>query len=64
MRDKELKLNTNGNIGFGATLGIVFIALKLCHVITWSWIWVLAPIWIELCIGIIFAIILILYERS
>ncbi len=26
-------------------LGIVFITLKLCGVITWSWFWVLAPLW-------------------
>jgi len=28
-------------------LTILFIALKLCHVIDWSWWWVLAPTWIE-----------------
>lgn len=26
-------------------LGIVFIVLKLCHVIDWSWWWVTAPFW-------------------
>lgn len=26
-------------------LGIVFIILKLCDVIAWSWVWVLAPFW-------------------
>jgi hypothetical protein len=25
---------------------ILFIALKLCTVITWPWFWVLAPLWI------------------
>jgi hypothetical protein len=29
-----------------AVLGIVFITLKLCHVIAWSWLWVLAPFWV------------------
>ena len=29
-------------------LTIVFVTLKLCKVITWSWIWVLAPLWIPL----------------
>jgi hypothetical protein len=24
----------------------VFIVLKLCGVITWKWVWVLAPLWI------------------
>lgn len=33
--------------GFTSLLQIVFITLKLCHVINWSWFWVLSPIWIE-----------------
>lgn len=27
-------------------LGLVFIPLKLTNLIAWSWLWVLAPIWI------------------
>lgn len=27
-------------------LAIVFITLKLCGVIAWSWLWVLSPLWI------------------
>ena len=44
-----------GGIGFTGALTIVFIVLKLCHVIEWSWLWVLSPIWISfiICIGII-----------
>lgn len=34
---------------FGA-LTIAFIVLRLCHVITWSWLWVLSPIWIPLLV--------------
>jgi hypothetical protein len=33
------------NIGFLNTLTIVFVVLKLCKVITWSWWWILAPTW-------------------
>jgi len=33
-------------IGIAGVLGIVFIVLKLCEVIAWSWLWVLAPFWI------------------
>ena len=32
-------------LGFMQILTIVFIVLKLCHVIEWSWLWVLAPLW-------------------
>ena len=32
--------------GFTTLLTVAFIVLKLCNVITWSWLWVLAPLWI------------------
>jgi hypothetical protein len=58
-------MNNNGNtevrnngIGFFGLLGIVFIVLKLCHVIDWPWIWVLAPIWIGFAITVVILIIL------
>ena len=40
----------NNGIGFFGLLGILFIGLKLTGFITWSWIWVLAPIWIPIII--------------
>ena len=42
---------------FGTLLGVAFIVLKLCGVINWAWIWVLAPIWISWGITFIFMII-------
>lgn len=36
----------SGRLGFLSILGLIFITLKLLKVITWSWWWVLAPIWI------------------
>ena len=56
-----------GGISFLGVLTITFIVLKLCGVISWSWWWVLAPIWIPFAftvgiwiilaiLGIIFAI--------
>lgn len=49
--------NKNKNItirGFGSTLLLIaFIVLKLCHVIEWSWFWVLSPLWIPLALSII-----------
>jgi hypothetical protein len=33
----------SGEISFFSLLGIVFIVLKLCHVIDWSWWLVLLP---------------------
>lgn len=48
----------NGGIGFGGLLTIVFIVLKLTHVINWSWWWVLAPSWIPLSIAVFLLIIM------
>lgn len=38
--------NTGGGIGFIGLLTILFIGLKLTGFISWSWLWVLSPVWI------------------
>lgn len=38
--------SSGGGVGFTGLLAIVFIVLKLTKVITWSWIWVLSPLWV------------------
>lgn len=53
---------TSGGIGFSGLLTIVFVVLKLCHVIDWSWWWVLSPIWGVFVLAIAITIIYILYE--
>ncbi len=45
---------SSGGIGFVGLLTIVFIVLKLMDVITWSWWWVLSPIWISWLVVIAF----------
>lgn len=35
-----------GGIGVSGALGVLFIGLKLTGYLTWSWLWVLAPLWI------------------
>jgi len=37
--------SSSGGISAISLLGVVFVALKLCHVIDWSWWWVTAPFW-------------------
>lgn len=49
-KDINVKTSTNGGIGFLGALTILFIALKLTHVIDWSWWWVLAPLWIPVAV--------------
>jgi hypothetical protein len=36
-------------------LFIVFLVLKLCNVIDWSWWWVFAPLWIPLVVSAVLA---------
>lgn len=47
-------------IGFCGLLTIVFIVLKLCHVIDWSWLWVLSPLWISVALVLLIVMILVL----
>lgn len=52
-------INTaNSGIGFWGALTILFITLKLLNQITWSWWWVLAPIWMPITIVLIFIAII------
>ena len=55
-------MSTNGGIGFLGALTILFTALKLTHVIDWSWWWVLSPIWIPVAVvlGIIAIIAIVM----
>lgn len=49
-----------GSLGIVSILTIIFVILKLCGVIEWSWLWVFSPIWISLLItAIAFAVILV-----
>lgn len=56
---EETKTSTSGGIGFAGLLTIAFIVLKLTGIITWSWFWVLAPIWISFSIFIVVIIIVL-----
>ena len=51
-----------GSVGIAGTLTIVFIVLKLCGLITWSWWWVTAPLWggIALILAILVVFMLIM----
>lgn len=49
--------NISNGIGFGGLLCIVFITLKLCGVINWSWLWVLSPLWIPIAITLVFVLV-------
>lgn len=47
--------NYTASTSICTVLLIIFITLKLCNLITWSWLWVLAPLWIPV------ALVLVIY---
>lgn len=49
--------SSGGGLGICGVLLIVFITLKLTGNITWSWVWVLAPLWIPF--GIVIVLLLL-----
>ena len=53
----------NEGMGFGSALTLILITLKLTNHITWSWVCVLAPIWIPILIFIIFIGVFVLVEK-
>ena len=60
MSDEKVVVRSGG-IGFGGLLAILFIGLKLGGVISWSWLWVLSPLWIPLAIVLgIFAVVAVI----
>ena len=40
------KSQATGGMGLSTTLTIIFVVLKLTGLISWSWWWVLSPLWI------------------
>lgn len=61
MKDNNNGTAARGGVGFLGLLQLVFIVLKLCNVITWSWWAVLLPaiISVGLVVVVILAIIII-----
>lgn len=51
-------MDNNSGVDLATVLLVVFIILKLCHVINWSWFWVLSPLWISIIILILVIIYL------
>lgn len=51
--------SSSTGIGFTGLLTIVFIVLKLLGKITWSWWWVLSPLWIS-ALGVMIVLVITL----
>ena len=65
MKGKIMATNNTsigGGIGICGMLFILFLALKLMGYITWSWWWVIAPLWIPVAITICVLVIIAWYR--
>ena len=60
--NKKTTAAADGGMKFCDVLLIVFIVLKLCKVINWSWWWVLSPFWIPLGLAIILLFISVILK--
>lgn len=55
--------NVYRGVGFLDLLLILFIGLKIGKVITWSWVWVLCPFWIQIVILAVIYIIVVMTNK-
>lgn len=49
---KENSSSSSSGIGFCGLLTVLFVGLKLTNYITWSWWWILSPMWIPVSLGL------------
>jgi len=63
MNKIEVDSKKGGINGTGA-LTLIFITLKLCGVIDWSWVWVLSPIWISIVLAFIIGAVVVCFLRD
>lgn len=58
MKDKNSGISYS--LIFAILLTVAFVVLKLCKVISWSWWWVVSPLWIDFAITIVIAIVVVI----
>lgn len=53
---------TGGGLGLPTVLTLISVVLKLVGVITWSWLWVLSPLWVSFLLVV--AIVLLFFAGA
>ena len=57
--------NSNNNrMSASTALTLIFVTLRLCKVIDWSWWWVLSPLWITAGIAILALAVIAICDLS
>lgn len=64
--DSKVVASGGSGISFLTLLGLLFIGLKLCHVIEWSWWYITLPLWGGLalwaCVALIALLVFVVVE--
>lgn len=60
MKKNPETINVNVGSLLSTLLLVAFIVLKLCHVIEWAWVWVLAPLWIPVTLVLVIFLIAVI----
>lgn len=60
MKKNPETINVNVGSLLSTLLLVAFIVLKLCHVIEWAWVWVLAPLWIPTALVLVIFLIAVI----
>lgn len=58
MTNKNRRRSSSSGISLVTFLWVLFLILKLTHVIDWAWYWVFSPIWISLGLAILFLLVI------
>ena len=57
--------SADDGLGLGTVLFLIFLVLKLCNVIDWSWWWVTSPLWISASLYVLILVgVFIYYYRQ
>lgn len=59
MATDKIQSSATSSIGFFSLLALMLIGLKLTRMISWSWWWVLAPLWAPTAILICFTLAIV-----
>jgi len=62
LKNEKGESSASGGISFAGALFILFLGLKLTKVITWSWWWVSAPLWIPFAIILPFLLLYLIFS--
>lgn len=57
---QRISISMGSGLTFGSVLFFIFLILKLCGVIEWSWWWVTAPLWVGFGLTLLLIVVLAL----